>query len=188
MHYDMIISGVGGQGILSIASVIALAAMKSGLQVRQSEIHGMSQRGGSVSANVRISDGEVPSDLIAYGTADMILSMEPLESLRYLDFLSPQGILITAEEPVININNYPELNDIHQQILTLPKTKLIPAQKLARQAQSAKATNMVLVGAATHYLPLKKEKIQEAIQELFMRKGKNIMASNIKAFELGAQA
>ena len=108
MKYDIILAGVGGQGVLSIAAIIAQAAMADGLQVRQSEVHGMSQRGGGVQAHLRISDERISSDLIPTGSANMILSLEPMESLRYLSWLS-RCALITAADPFVNIPNYPEI-------------------------------------------------------------------------------
>jgi indolepyruvate ferredoxin oxidoreductase beta subunit len=182
----MIVSGTGGQGILSIASVIALAAMNSKLQVKQSEIHGMSQRGGSVSATVKIGDHQITSGLIARGDAHMILSMEPLESLRYLEYLSPQGTLITAKEPVKNIPDYPALEEIYGNIEALPSYNLVETTTLAAQAKAPKGTNIVRVGVASKHLPIKTELIKEAIKTLFTSKGEKIVEANLRAFDLGA--
>ena len=125
MKYDIILAGVGGQGVLSIAAIIASAAMKSGLSVRQSEVHGMSQRGGGVSAHLRLSDTVIASDLIPQGKADMILAMEPMESLRYLPWLGAKGVLLTAAEPFVNINNYPEIETIYKTIDSLPDSRIL---------------------------------------------------------------
>jgi indolepyruvate ferredoxin oxidoreductase beta subunit len=186
MQYNIIIAGTGGQGILSIASVIALSAMNDNLAVKQSEIHGMSQRGGSVSANVKISDHAISSGLIAKGNAQMILSMEPIEGLRYLDYLSATGMLITAKAPVKNIPDYPELDAVYTQIQSLPHQQLVDAKQLASKAKAPRGTNMVLVGVASKYLPIKRKCIKDAISMLFAKKGEQIIESNLRAFELGA--
>ncbi|HSE37567.1 MAG TPA: 2-oxoacid:acceptor oxidoreductase family protein, partial [Blastocatellia bacterium] len=112
MKYDIILAGVGGQGVLSVSAVIGSAARSQGLFVKLSEVHGMSQRGGGVVANLRLADKPIASDLIPLGGASMILSMEPLESLRYLNYLSPEGVLITSTNPVVNIPDYPNLDEL----------------------------------------------------------------------------
>ncbi len=187
MKYDMIIAGVGGQGVLSVSAIIASSAMKEGLFVKQSEVHGMSQRGGAVYTNLRLSDQEIYSDLIARGTASMILSMEPLESLRYLDYLKDDGYLITAENPERNIPDYPDLQELLQKIRQLPHALTIDARHLALEAGSGRATNMVLAGAASHFLPIKADTMREFIKEIFARKGEKVVETNLKAFELGRQ-
>ncbi len=185
MKYDMIICGVGGQGVLSVAAIIASAAMKEGLNVKQSEVHGMSQRGGAVYANLRLSDAPIYSDLIADGTASMILSMEPLESLRYLHYLKEDGFLITSENPEKNIPDYPDLDELLTRIRSLPNALTIDARKLALEAGSGRATNMVLAGAASHFLPIKAQSMEDFIKEIFARKGEKIVDINLKAFALG---
>ncbi len=185
MKYDMIIAGVGGQGVLSVAAIIASSAMKEGLYVKQSEVHGMSQRGGAVYANLRLSDQPIYSDLIADGTASMILSMEPLESLRYLHYLKDDGYLITSENPELNIPDYPDLNELLQKIRSLPNALTIDAHKLAMEAGSGRATNMVLAGAASHFLPIKPETMENFIKEIFARKGDKVVDINLKAFAMG---
>ncbi len=188
MTYDIILAGVGGQGVLSIATVIASAAMKDGFRVRQSEVHGMSQRGGGVQAHMRISDSEISSDLIPSGGADMILAMEPVESLRYLSWLKPAGILVTAAEPFVNIGDYPELEGIHQAIRSLPRSHIVKSDELAREAGNAKSVNMVLVGAALKDLPVKRETVAAAVRELFGKKDPRLVEINMKALELGLNA
>jgi len=187
MKYDVIIAGVGGQGVLSVSAIIASSAMKEGLQVKQSEVHGMSQRGGAVYTNLRLSDQPIYSDLIAAGTASMILSMEPLESLRYLDYLKEGGHLITSANPEKNIPDYPDMEELLQQIKQIPHAVIIDARKLAMQAGSGRATNMVLAGAASHHLPLKVESMQALIKEMFARKGEKVVEINQKAFMLGRE-
>jgi indolepyruvate ferredoxin oxidoreductase beta subunit len=187
MKYDVILAGVGGQGVLSVAAIIALGATKDGLAVRQSEVHGMAQRGGSVQAHLRLSDQTIVSDLIGKASADMILSMEPIESLRYLAYLKPNGVLVTSTDPVKNIPTYPEVAGIYAAIRSLPSARLIEAAALARQAGSARSTNMVMVGAASAYLPVQEKSLFAAIDELFARKGERVVEVNRKAFQMGKE-
>ncbi len=188
MNYDIILCGVGGQGVLSVAAIIAKGAMLDGLNVRQSEVHGMAQRGGAVQAHLRLADSEIYSDLIAKGSAQMILSMEPLEGLRYLGYLSLDGILITASEPLKNIPDYPGEEELYAVLHSLPSCRIIEAERLAREAGNPRATNMVIVGAASKLLPVRKESLESAIADLFSAKGAEITARNIRAFELGRES
>jgi indolepyruvate ferredoxin oxidoreductase beta subunit len=188
VKYDVILAGVGGQGVLSVAAVIALGAQKQGLLVRQSEVHGMAQRGGAVQAHLRLSDRTIVSDLIGKASADMILAMEPIESLRYLEYLKAGGVLIASSDPVKNIPNYPELEDIYARIRALPATRLIEAADLAQAAGSARSTNIVVVGAASTYLPIEEQNLLTAIDELFSRKGEKVVEINRRAFEKGRDA
>jgi len=185
VKYDVILAGVGGQGVLSVAAVIALGAKKNGLSVRQSEVHGMAQRGGAVQAHLRLSDRTIVSDLIGKASADMILSMEPIESLRYLEYLKAEGVLITSSDPVKNIPNYPDLEGIYSRIRSLPSTRLVGAAELAQAAGSARSSNMVMVGAASTYLPVEEKYLLAAIEELFSRKGEKVVETNRKAFQAG---
>jgi len=188
VKFDIILSGVGGQGVLSVSAIIASAAMKQGLTVKQSEVHGMSQRGGAVVSNLRLSDRSIASDLIPLGTAGMILSMEPMESLRYLQYLAADGTIITSTNPVVNIPNYPDLDGILSRIRSLPSATLVDAAALAKEAGSALATNMVMVGAASSRLPISVETLEAAIRDMFSRKGENVVETNIKAFRSGREA
>jgi indolepyruvate ferredoxin oxidoreductase beta subunit len=188
MKYDIILAGVGGQGVLSLSAIIAFSAMKEGLQAKQSEVHGMAQRGGAVSANLRLSDSPIASDLIPRGTAAMILSMEPLESLRYLEYLSPDGTLITSTDPVMNISDYPDVEGLLKNISTLPHAVLVDSVRLAKQAGSARASNMVMVGAASHLLPIEVAAMEHFITNTFKRKGDNVVEANIAAFRAGREA
>jgi len=185
---DIVLAGVGGQGVLSLAAAIAAAAMEEGLHVKQAEVHGMSQRGGAVTASLRLADREIASDLIPAGKAAMILSMEPLESLRYLAFLAPEGTLITSANPVRNITDYPNLEDLLRRIAALPHAIVVDAEKLAREAGSARATNMVIVGAAMHLLPLRPEAVEASVSRMFARKGEDVVAINLRALRAGRQA
>lgn len=188
MKFDIIIAGVGGQGVLSLSAIIASSALKEGLYVKQAEVHGMSQRGGAVVADLRLSDEPIYSSTIPKGRADLILSMEPLESLRYLDFLAPEGSILSADDQVKNIPDYPNLDELIAEIRKLPKATVIEAKKLAKEAGSARATNVVMAGAATALLPLKRETLANYIEETFARKGEQIVDVNRKAFAAGIEA
>jgi indolepyruvate ferredoxin oxidoreductase beta subunit len=188
MKYDVILAGVGGQGVLSVASIIAQAAVKEGFEVRQSEVHGMAQRGGAVLASLRIAQKKIAGDLVPKGGADLIISMEPLESLRYVPYLKKDGILVTAAEPFNNIANYPDINGIHSTVKKLPKWWIIQTAALAKEAGLAKAVNTVMVGAASCFLPIKSTTLEKTITEVFSKKDVNIAQANTKAFKLGQAA
>ncbi|MDR1143052.1 MAG: indolepyruvate oxidoreductase subunit beta [Spirochaetaceae bacterium] len=188
MKCDVILAGVGGQGVLSIAAIIARAAAGAGFRVRQSEVHGMAQRGGAVLAHLRLAEGAIAGDLVPRGGADAIISMEPLESLRYLSWLAPSGAVVTAMEPFINIPNYPEIAEIRGVIQSLPRTAPIEAAALAKEAGLARAVNMVMVGAASPYLPVSTDALENTIEEMFAAKDPKLAEANKKAFNLGRTA
>jgi indolepyruvate ferredoxin oxidoreductase beta subunit len=185
MKCDVILAGVGGQGVLSVAAVIAGAAVNEGLFVRQSEVHGMAQRGGAVLAHLRSSDKAIAGDLVPKGGADIIISMEPLESLRYTAWLGPQGMLVTAAEPFVNIGNYPPQEDVIAAVNGFPFRRVIEAAALAKEAGLAKAVNTVMVGAASPFLPLKAKCLEKSIAAMFASKDAAVIAANIKAFQAG---
>jgi indolepyruvate ferredoxin oxidoreductase, beta subunit len=185
MKQDIILSGVGGQGIVSIASVIGLAALEENLYVKQSEVHGMSQRGGAVMSHLRFSDNPVASDLIPLGKADMILSSEPMESLRYLPYLSEQGYVVTNSRPFVNISNYPEIEAILNEIEKLPWHILADAEQLAEEAGSVRTSNMVILGVAAPLLKISIQSLEKGIAKLFASKTNDIIALNLKAFHIG---
>lgn len=187
MHKDIIIAGVGGQGILTIAAIIDLAAMELGLQVKQAEVHGMSQRGGAVESHLRISSEAIWSDLIPLGKADLILSLEPMEALRHLPFLSPKGLIITATEPQGEIAGYPSVEALHTAITATGFHLLVDATTLARDAGSSKSSNLVMLGAAAPYLGIESKMLEKAITTYFANKGESIVATNLKAFRLGSE-
>ena len=188
MKYDMILAGVGGQGVLSVAAIIAQAAVAEGFDVRQSEVHGMAQRGGAVLAHLRIADKSIASDLVPRGGADLILSMEPLEILRYTGWLSPNGILISAAEPFVNIPNYPDPEMIIKSIKGFPLCRIVEAEALAKEAGLAKSVNMVMVGAASAFLPIGTKTLEGTIEKMFASKGEAAVEANKKAFGLGRNA
>jgi indolepyruvate ferredoxin oxidoreductase beta subunit len=188
MKKDIILAGVGGQGVLSIAAIIARAAVAEGFEVRQSEVHGMAQRGGAVLAHLRISGEPIASDLVPRGGADIIISMEPLESLRYAAWLSPSGALVSAAEPFVNIPNYPELEEIIKAIKGFPVWRIVEAAALAKEAGQSRSVNMVMVGAASPFLPLKAGTLEDTIGAAFAAKGASVAETNVKAFRLGREA
>lgn len=185
MKKDIILCGVGGQGILSIATIIGEAATKAGLNLKQAEVHGMSQRGGDVQSHLRLSDAEIYSDLIAEGSADMIISMEPMESLRYLPYLAAEGKIVTSNKPFVNIPNYPEMADVTAALESLPSVAM-DIEEVAKNAGNARGANMVLLGMAARYLQiLTPDQLCDAIRTIFARKGEAVVEANIKAFQAG---
>jgi len=185
MKQDIILSGVGGQGIVSIASVIGLAALEENLHIKQSEVHGMSQRGGAVTSHLRISSQPVSSDLIPLGKADMILSAEPMESLRYLPYLAKESWVVTNSKPFVNISNYPDPEKILNELAKLPHSVLADAEQLAEEAGSVRTSNMVMLGVASPLLVISVEALKKGIEKLFASKSNDIIEMNIKAFMIG---
>ena len=187
MKNDIILAGVGGQGILSIASVIGLAAVANDLFLKQSEVHGMSQRGGDVQSHLRLSDKPVSSDLIPHGKANLIISVEPMESLRYLPWLSKDGWLVTNSEPFINIPDYPSTDEILKEIKKIKNHIIIDADKIAKEYGSARSGNMVILGAASPFIDMPFQSLEDGIRKLFERKGADIVDSNLKALKAGRE-
>ena len=185
MKRDIILAGVGGQGIISIAAIIGTAALDQGLFLKQSEVHGMSQRGGDVQSNLRISDKEIASDLIPYGKADLIISVEPLEALRYLPLLSPDGWVITSTKPFINIPEYPQMDKVMDEIRKLPHYIALDADEVAKEIGTLKAANIVILGAASPFLDMQYEKLEDAIRFIFRNKGEEVIKKNLQALEAG---
>lgn len=185
MNTDIILSGVGGQGILSIATIIGAAAINDNLYIKQAEVHGMSQRGGDVQSNLRISSTPIASDLIPLGKADLIISLEPMEAMRYLPYLKKDGWVITNTEPFVNISDYPDLDTLMQRIEALPHHVALDVAAIASEATSPRAANIVLLGAAAPFLGIDIAKIEDGIHSVFARKGDDIVEMNIKAFRAG---
>lgn len=185
MNTDIILSGVGGQGILSIATIIGAAAINDNLYIKQAEVHGMSQRGGDVQSNLRISSTPIASDLIPLGKADLIISLEPMEAMRYLPYLKKDGWVITNTEPFVNIPDYPDLDTLMQRIEALPHHVALDVAAIASEAASPRAANIVLLGAAAPFLGIDIAKIEDGIHSVFARKGDAIVEMNIKAFRAG---
>lgn len=185
MKSDIILAGVGGQGILSIAAGIGMAAVRNNLYFKQSEVHGMSQRGGDVQSHFRLSDKPVASDLIPNGKADLIISVEPMEALRYTDMLSEGGWVVTSINPFKNIPDYPDTNLIMDELNKLPHVIKIDADQIAKDLGSNKASNMVMLGAASPFISMSFESIEQGIRDLFGRKGEDVVALNLKALQAG---
>lgn len=185
MKHDILIAGVGGQGILTIAAIVGRAAMNEGLNVKQSEVHGMAQRGGAVVAHLRLSSATVHSDLIPLGGADVLLAVEPLEALRHLPYLRRDGVVLANTVPIPNIPDYPSVADVLGELRRLPRTVLVDADKMARDAGSPRAMNMVMLGALAPFLELRSEALTETIRAAFAAKGERIVDINLKAFAVG---
>jgi len=188
MKLDIILSGVGGQGILSIAAIIGEASLHEGLHIKQAEVHGMSQRGGDVQSNLRISSEPIYSDLIAKGGADAIISLEPMEALRYTSYLSSKGWVVSNSSPFVNIPNYPEMEDIINELNSLPNVILIDIDSMTKEAGGPRTANMILLGAASVILGIDQSKLEDAIARIFSRKGESIVEMNKNAFRIGRSA
>ena len=188
MKRDIILAGVGGQGILSIATVIGSAALEQNLSLKQAEVHGMSQRGGDVQSHLRLSDAPIHSDLIPLGGADIIISMEPMEALRYLPFLAQDGWIITNTVPLKNISNYPEMEEVEKALAKVKNLVALDAEAMAKAVQSPRSANMVLLGASAAVMKiLEPEKLRDGIRRIFARKGDAIVDANLKAFDAGLE-
>lgn len=186
MKKDIILSGVGGQGILSIATVIGRAALREDLSLKQAEVHGMSQRGGDVQSHLRLSTGPVFSDLIPKGECDLILSLEPMEALRYLPWLAKDGWIVTSSTPFVNIPNYPPIEEVLSELQSVPNVITLDCDAIARSAMAPRGANMVLLGAAAGVLGiLGPDDLRTGIAEVFARKGEAVVASNVAAFDAG---
>jgi indolepyruvate ferredoxin oxidoreductase beta subunit len=188
MKQDIILAGVGGQGIISIAFVIASAGLEEGLEVKQAEVHGMSQRGGAVESHLRLADERIASGLIPRGAADLILSVEPLEALRYFDFLGPDGMIIASRTPFVNIPDYPDVSSLTAKIAEAPRHIIVDSETIAREAGSTRSQNMVVLGAASGHLIVREEDLIKHIKVLFQPRGESVVAANLKAFALGREA
>ena len=185
MKTDIVLAGVGGQGILSIATILGAAALREHLYLKQAEVHGMSQRGGDVQSNLRLSSDPIKSDLIPLGGADLIVSLEPMEALRYTEYLNPNGWIVTNTAPFINIGNYPDQDELMKELNKHSNVVAFDMDALAKEVASPRTSNMVLLGAAARFIDLEKEKIEEGIRTVFGAKGDNIVEMNIVAFRAG---
>ncbi len=187
MKTDIILAGVGGQGILSIATILGAAALKEDLYIKQAEVHGMSQRGGDVQSNLRISSEPIHSDLIPLRGADLIVSLEPMEVLRYLPYLSDNGWIVTSTVPFVNIPNYPEMEKIEAELNKHKNVVAFDMDAIAKEVASLRASNMVLLGAASPFIEIEPEKIEEGIRIIFGPKGEQMVETNIAAFRAGRE-
>jgi indolepyruvate ferredoxin oxidoreductase beta subunit len=188
--FNVVLAGVGGQGILLAAEVLGTAAVKEGLNVKVSEIHGMAQRGGAVVSNVRIGEKAL-SPTILEGQADILLGFEPIETLRNIKFASQKTLIIMNKEQITPTEltakrlNYPKIEEITAKIRHFTKKVIVlNAPKLAREAGNILTENIVLIGAslAVESMPLKESSVIEALKELLPAKH---LDANVKAFRLG---
>jgi len=189
-EFNIILAGVGGQGILLAAEILGTAALKEGLNVRVGEIHGMAQRGGAVISNIRIGQ-KVLAPTVLEGQADVFLGFEPLETLRNLKFASEKTLIIMNEERITpteltaKMIKYPGLREIGNKICRFTKNIVtVDAAELAKKAGNVLTENVVLIGAlaATKKLPVKSESILDALRELVPAKHLDV---NVKAFKFG---
>lgn len=185
MKSDIVLAGVGGQGILTIATILGAAALSDNLYLKQAEVHGMSQRGGDVQSNLRLSSEPIHSDLIPLGGADLIVSLEPMEALRYLPFLSKDGWIVTNSVPFVNIDNYPDMEDVDKALKAHGRVIIFDMEGLAKEVATQRSSNLVLLGAASPFIEIEPEKIISAIRNLFAPKGEKIVEANVAAFEAG---
>lgn len=186
---NIMIVGVGGQGSLLASKLLGKLLLTRGYDVKVSEVHGMSQRGGDVQSNLRLSRERIWSDLIPKGGCDLILSLEPMEALRYLPWLAPDGWIVTNTTPFVNIPNYPEMDDIHKELASVGRVVSVDCDAIAKDVGSPKSANMVLLGASASVMEIiDPEKLREGIAEVFARKGEKIVEMNIAAFNAGLEA
>ncbi len=185
MKTDIILAGVGGQGILSIATILGAAALKEGLHLKQAEVHGMSQRGGDVQSNLRLSSSPIASDLIPLCGADIIVSLEPMEALRYLPYLSKEGWIVTNTVPFVNIDNYPDPEELMKRLELTGRVVAFDMDAMAKEVATPRSSNMVLLGAATPFIGLEPSLIEDAIRSTFAKKGDQIAEQNVAAFRAG---
>ena len=188
MKLDIKLSGVGVQGILSIATVIGQAALTDGINLKQAEVHGMSQRGGDVQSDLRLSTEPIYSDLIAKGGVDLLISMEPMEALRYRNWLTPKGVIVTSSKPFVNIPNYPDESAVLAELAAIPGVISVDIEQMARDAEVPRSANMILLGLAAPHIPiLSADSLRDAIASIFARKGEAIIEANLRAFNIGLQ-
>lgn len=186
MKKDIILAGVGGQGTIAVAVMIVDAAIELGLNFRQSEVHGMSQRGGAVETQVRLSDKEINCDLIASGRADLLISLEPLEALRKINYVAENGVIVTGLTPVKNIPDYPSMDSIMAQLRALGRTVYtVDAEAVAKEAGNARAQNVAIAGAAADFIGIEPAAIRKGIVKVFAAKGQPVVDLNLKAFDMG---
>jgi len=187
MKTDLILAGVGGQGILTIAATVGMAALKKDLFLKQSEVHGMSQRGGAVQSHMRFSENEIASDLISLSSADLIISVEPMEGLRYLSYLNNNGWLITNTHPFINIRNYPDIDKLMDEIKLVKNHIALDADAMAKEIKSIRSSNIIMLGAASPFINIDYKLLEEGLRAIFSRKGDKVVDINIKALKIGRE-
>ncbi|AAM31790.1 Indolepyruvate oxidoreductase, subunit [Methanosarcina mazei Go1] len=185
---DLLITGVGGQGAILASDIIGKAAVISGIPIRAAETHGMAQRGGSVVNHIRL--GSDLGSMIPKKGADIMLALEPMEAVRYLDFLKDGGVIIVNTQSIIpvtvtsGLSKYPEVQEILDALSEKYVVKAFNADELAHEAGSRLAMNVAMVGAVSGYLPISKEVLLESVKVLVPKKTIEI---NIRAFEMGRE-
>lgn len=187
MKTDLILAGVGGQGILTIAATVGMAALKKDLFLKQSEVHGMSQRGGAVQSHMRVSEKEIASDLISLNSADLIISVEPMEGLRYLSYLGQNGWLITNTHPFINIRNYPDIEKLMDEIKSVKNHIALDADGMAKEIKSIRSSNIIMLGAASPFINMEYKLLEEGLKAIFTPKGEKVVDVNLKALKIGRE-
>ena len=188
MKTDIVLAGVGGQGILTIATILGHAALGNNLHIKQAEVHGMSQRGGDVQSNLRLSSQPIASDLIPMGGADIILSLEPMEALRYMPYLNPTtGWVVTNTTPFVNISNYPQMDELMEAINQVPRVVAFDMDSLAKEVATQRSSNIVLLGATSPLIDIAPALIEDSIAAVFAAKPANIVQQNIAAFRAGRE-
>jgi len=188
MIKNIVLAGVGGQGILSIAYCICKAALNRGYQIKQSEVHGMAQRGGNVESHVRFSDTTIASTLIPHGQADLIIGVEPVEALRHEEYLKPDGCIVSSVTPVMNFDDYPEPQGLLQRIAQIKDHVLLNSKHLATVAGNRRVENIVILGAASDRLGLRLNEFDKVLEELFSSKGERVVQANQHALRVGRRA
>jgi indolepyruvate ferredoxin oxidoreductase, beta subunit len=184
--FDLLITGVGGQGAILASDIIGKAAVASGLPIRAAETHGMAQRGGSVVNHIRI--GEEFGSMIPKKGADLMLALEPMEAVRYVEFLKDGGVVIVNTQTVLPVTvtsglaKYPDVQEILDVLSEKYIVKAFNADDLAYEAGSRLAMNVAMVGAVSGYLPIPKETLLESVKALVPQKTIEV---NIRAFEMG---
>lgn len=179
-------AGLGGTGVIKASDVMAELVFEQGYDVKKAEVHGMSQRGGDVQSHLRLSTDPIHSDLIPLGGADLIVSLEPMEALRYLPYLSKDGWIVTSSVPFENIPNYPDLEKVLEALRKLPQVIILDVEATAKEVNSPRGANMVLLGATSAVMGLlDPDKLRDGIRRIFARKGDAVVEANIKAFDAG---
>jgi indolepyruvate ferredoxin oxidoreductase beta subunit len=185
---DVVLAGVGGQGVLILSHILARAGLRYGWTVKQGEVHGMSQRGGAVQAHLRMAEREVAAPLIPRGTAHLIVATEPLEALRAAEYLAPDGQVVTSVARIDEVEGYPDEATLEARLAELPGLVTVDGPGLAREAGSARAANVVVLGAALDLLPLPAELVEDEVGGTFADRGARLVEVNRRALEAGRQA
>ena len=181
----IIVAGVGGQGTITLAQLILGAAWRSKYHCLQSEVHGMSQRGGAVNAHIVFDSQPVTSPTIEEGSADLLIGMEPLETLRYVHMVKKEGNIISSLSPIVNMGNYPEESTVIDAVKKVDDIHLVDTDACSKELKNRHAGNVILLGMASKFLPMEQELWLSIFEERFKVKGDKIIQKNKEAFEYG---